>query len=381
MLDCHKDPVLKKILRRFFTWAANRITSRPSQKLIHQSLTDLYNSILEKPEGQSNLLHTRTGKVLKFDSLASRFILFSDQHKGSGGWADDFDTNRGNYSAALEYYLKEGYTYINLGDCEELWENKPEAVLQLYTRELELEAHFSTLDRYYKIYGNHDLLWFDITAVKRFLQPIFGEKAVVYEGLVLQSTINNIPLDIFLTHGHQGDIVSDSNAFSKWLVGRFWVPVQRWLQLNVNTPARDFRLTDKHNRMMYQWTALNPGKVLITGHTHKPVFESMDHIQQLNKQLEKAQLEGNQPNISIYKAGIEKKIHEYQPGMDNGNNRVKPSYYNTGCCCYSDGDITGIEIADGFIRLVRWSNKTGNALRDIKQQSRLEDIAASITGD
>ncbi len=33
----------------------------------------------------------------------------------------------------------------------------------------------------------------------------------------------------------------------------------------------------------------------------------------------------------------------------------KPCYFNSGCCCYPDGDITGIEIAHAEIRLVRWS--------------------------
>ena len=34
---------------------------------------------------------------------------------------------------------------------------------------------------------------------------------------------------------------------------------------------------------------------------------------------------------------------------------VIPSYFNSGCCCYSDGVITGLEIADGEIRLIKWA--------------------------
>jgi hypothetical protein len=34
----------------------------------------------------------------------------------------------------------------------------------------------------------------------------------------------------------------------------------------------------------------------------------------------------------------------------------RPCYFNTGCCCFADGDVTGLEIADGEIRLVRWPN-------------------------
>src|SRR5215211_2783982 len=32
-----------------------------------------------------------------------------------------------------------------------------------------------------------------------------------------------------------------------------------------------------------------------------------------------------------------------------------PCFFNTGCCSFGDGDITGLELADGEIRLVRWS--------------------------
>ncbi len=369
---------MKKLLRRFFTWAANRFTSKPNKKLIHQSLTNLYKGIQEKPGGESNILDTRTGEVITFDANKSRFIILSDQHKGSGDWSDDFATNKDNYYAALQYYLAEGYTYINLGDCEELWENKPESVLELYARELKMEAAFFAEQRYYKIFGNHDLLWFDATAVKKHLAPIFGDKSFVYEGMILQTTVNDTDLHIFLTHGHQGDIVSDSNAFSKWFVGRIWVPIQRWLELNVNTPAKDYHLTDKHNRMMYEWTMLQKNMVLITGHTHKPVFESLDHIQRLNKELKQQLLAGNEDKIASIKAEIDKRIIEYRADDNTNNSQVKPSYYNSGCCCFSDGDITGIEIADGYIRLVKWCTKNEVAERDVKEESRLEQIAASI---
>ena len=369
---------MKKLLRRFFTWAANRFTSHPNEKLVHQSLTNLFKGILEKPEGQSNILDTRTGEVIDFDATKSRFIILSDQHKGAGDWSDDFTTNKENYHAALEYYLAEGYTYINLGDCEELWENKPEPVVALYVEELKLEAEFFAKKRYYKVFGNHDLLWFDTTAVKKYLTPIFGDNTVVYEGMILKTVIGDRVLQIFLTHGHQGDVVSDSNAFSKWFVGRIWVPIQRWLELNVNTPAKDYHLTDKHNRMMYGWTMRYNNTILITGHTHKPVFESLDHIQRLNKQLKIQLEEGDEAKITATKAEIEKRIIEYRSDENHRDTQVKPSYYNSGCCCFSDGDITGIEIADGYMRLVKWCKKNDTHERDIKEESRLEQIAASI---
>jgi hypothetical protein len=34
--------------------------------------------------------------------------------------------------------------------------------------------------------------------------------------------------------------------------------------------------------------------------------------------------------------------------------KTRPSYFNTGCCRFADGDITGIELAGGWIRLIKW---------------------------
>ncbi len=321
-----------------------------------------------------NLLETRLGQIVPFDANSGRFIIMSDQHKGAGDASDDFFTNQKNYEAALEYYYKQNYTYINLGDCEELWENKPEPVLELYKHLLQLEARFLKHNRYYKIFGNHDLLWFDNLAVKKHLEPIFGKKLRILEGLILQTAIHNRPVSFFLAHGHQGDKVSDNNAFSKWFVSRVWVPVQRWLRLNVNTPAKDFHLTDRHNRIMYLWTLRYQDVVLVTGHTHKPVFESLDHIQRLNSQLKDAQSSGNTGEVALLRQEIEKRILEYGGNPAELSSWVKPTYYNSGCCCFNDADITGIEIADGNIRLVKWSAKKGSPQRLVAEESPLEKI-------
>jgi predicted phosphodiesterase len=369
---------LKQLLRRFFTWLADKFTSKPNEKLIHHSLNKLYKGILERPEGQSNLLETRVGLVLPFEASTGRFIIFSDQHKGNGNAADDFVANRQNYAAALRYYLQQGYTYINLGDCEELWENQPEEVLKHYKAEMELEVAFCQQNRYYKVFGNHDLLWFDKPAVAHYLQPFFGADFKIYEGLVLQTVVNDKPVDIFLTHGHQGDVVSDSNAFSKWFVGRIWVPIQRWLKLNVNTPAKDYHLTDKHNRMMYLWTLQYPGMALITGHTHKPVFESLDHIQRLNKKITEAQLSGNIARENSLRYEISRRIIEEGGNPSEITTWLKPSYYNTGCCCFADGDITGIEIADGEIRLVKWPNKETPDVPYVAERASLQHVAEAL---
>jgi len=60
----------------------------------------------------------------------SRFIVPSDCHRGDGSAGDEFARNSLIYKCALEYYLEHGFTYIELGDAEELWEN--DAFAQIY---------------------------------------------------------------------------------------------------------------------------------------------------------------------------------------------------------------------------------------------------------
>ena len=51
----------------------------------------------------------------------SRIILFSDLHRGCGDYSDAFLRNRQVFASALRYYYEAGYTYIELGDGDELW--------------------------------------------------------------------------------------------------------------------------------------------------------------------------------------------------------------------------------------------------------------------
>jgi hypothetical protein len=50
---------------------------------------------------------------------------------------------------------------------------------------------------------------------------------------------------------------------------------------------------------------------------------------------------------------------------------AKPTYFNSGCCCFNDGDITGIEIADGFIRLIKWETAEKESKRKVLEESPL----------
>src|SRR5687768_6976901 len=96
-------------------WITRTFSSDPDRNRIFGALTTLKEKI-EKDSGKK-------GFVMPFDSKRNRFIIFSDQHKGRKNGADDFMGAESTYIAALEFYDKNGFHLISLGDSEELWEN------------------------------------------------------------------------------------------------------------------------------------------------------------------------------------------------------------------------------------------------------------------
>jgi hypothetical protein len=58
---------------------------------------------------------------------------------------------------------------------------------------------------------------------------------------------------------------------------------------------------------------------------------------------------------------------------------MKPTYFNSGCCCYDDGDITGIEISDGTLRLIEWSAKNGEQKRVILEEAPLSELQEALS--
>ena len=53
---------------------------------------------------------------------------------------------------------------------------------------------------------------------------------------------------------------------------------------------------------------------------------------------------------------------------------MKPSYFNSGCCCYRDGDITGIEITYEKISLVKWNINKQREVLDETTLNRLQEV-------
>ena len=334
--------ILQKLLSGFVIRMANKYSSRPQKKRVHDALSKLFSEIQKKPG--------RRGLTLNFTEKDS-FIIFSDQHKGAGNFADDFGYAAANYQAALNYYNQQQFTFISLGDSEELWENTLDAVKKHNKSSFTIETEFLKRKAFVKIFGNHDLFWGNDPLAAYQIEKIYGEQLKVFEGIILTTTITDQPLSIFLTHGHQGDVASDGNWFSKWFVSRVWAPLQAYLRINPNTPAFSNQLKTVHNQLMYEWAAVQQS-VLITGHTHQPVFNSLTHLERIYIKLDAARKANDA--IEEEKLLAQLKKEKIMGAEIPAFSASKPNYFNAGCCCFSDGDITGLEITEGKIRLIKW---------------------------
>ena len=358
---------MRRLLQRWFGGfvirMANKYGSSPNKKRIHDALSKLFSQIVSEP-GKRGL-----SLVL---SPTDKYIIFSDQHKGARDYADDFSFCEKNYLSALSYYQDQQYHLVCLGDSEELWENTLEAVKKHNQKTFELERSFLERGAFIKIFGNHDLYWDNDPLAGFQLEKIYGKPLKVYEGLILNVEIAAQSLQIFLTHGHQGDSQSDGNWFSKWFVSDVWGPLQGFLRINPNTPAYNSQLKTDHNRIMYEWSSKRKNMMLITGHTHQPVFRSLTQLEILYNSLDGAKKE----NDTVKIAELEQKITALhlkgttQPDF----NGYLDTYFNTGCCCFNDGDITGIEIEGGYIRLIKWAYHKKLSKRMVLEESKLEDL-------
>jgi predicted phosphodiesterase len=357
--------LLQRLLTKPVITLANKWSSRPDKRRVDHALTDLYLNITTNPG--------KRGLVFSVDKKKDKFIIFSDLHKGARDGADIFAKADKNYLAALDHYNKEKFQYICLGDSEELWENLFLTVKKHNKATFQKEKLFIKRDAFIKVFGNHDLYWDNSPLAPVSLMQLYGKSIKVYEGVVLQTLVNNKTLSIYLTHGHQGDLQSDGNWFSKWFVSNVWAPFQSYLHINPNTPSTNDDLKTAHNKMMYQWSSKRKNTLLITGHTHQPVFKSFTHIEMLYNNLEEAKKAKDLKRINDLQKQIDI-LHKKGDKMPDFSGYLD-TYFNSGCCCFDDGDMTGIELEDGCIRLIKWRyGKDGESERMVLEESKLEDL-------
>jgi UDP-2,3-diacylglucosamine pyrophosphatase LpxH len=283
-------------------------------------------------------------------------VIFSDQHKGAGDGADEFRHCVPTYLQALAHYQANDATLVLLGDVEELWENSFREVFKAHRAVLEAEAAFGPM-RYLRVWGNHDDRWMEEVLVAlelRSFAPGTGLRRA-FEGIRITVRDGDVKIGtMFLTHGHQGTLGSDRFK----LFSRVALRVYRFLQNRfgvgwfggVDLPSTNEDMRGEHDQIMYAWAASQEKMMLIAGHTHRPVWAGQT----------KAQQDSDAPPP------------------------LRPAYFNAGCCKFSDGDITGLEIAEGQLRLVKWAAPTADgtaARRIVLREDSLRDMFARLRGD
>lgn len=254
----------------------------------------------------------------------SKYIIFSDTHRGDDSISDEFARNQVLMVAALEYYYQNGYIYIEAGDGDELWEHREfKHIRTAHSDVFTVIKKFYDEGRFTMLYGNHNIYLMHQEYTARNYYYFYNDYTEKMEKLFYGLTpIESVVLkykktgqEILVVHGHQGDLFNDQLWFiAMFSLRYFW----RFAHLvgfkNPASPSKNQSMRHKIEKQFNKWIAKNR-KMLICGHTHRMKFPK------------KGQL----------------------------------PYFNSGCCIHTKG-IMGIEILEGKIMIVQWrieANKEG----------------------
>jgi len=243
-------------------------------------------------------------------------IFFSDIHRGDNSLADEFAHNQNIYFHALKYYYANDFTYVEVGDGDELWEHsKFEVIRYAHSDVYVLLRLFYDQQRFIMLYGNHNIAFKQQHHIEKMLFSFYDEyeeyRSALFPGIKVHEGVvfkhQESQNEIFVVHGHQGDFINDQIwPVMKFLNRHFW----RYLHVvgfrNPASPAKNAHKRHKIEKNYNKWLELN-NKILIAGHTHRPKFPKQDEL----------------------------------------------PYFNTGCCIHPR-NITGLEIEHGEISMIEW---------------------------
>jgi hypothetical protein len=131
---------------------------------------------------------------------------------------------------------------------------------------------------------------------------------------------------------------------------------------------------------MRRWAEGQENLLLIAGHTHRPVFASIAIVDELERRLglEMEEIRSRAEDQVFWDEIVSECTDrgwlgdEAPCGPPRGAESPAPNLFNSGCCCFRDGRITGIELAEGQIRLVLW----GGEMRDGRRVLARADLKA-----
>lgn len=214
---------------------------------------------------------------------ASKYVLFSDCHRGAGTMGDNFLKNQHLYVAALKHYDNQGFTYIELGDGDELWENRSmEQIKEIHNDVFCLLSGFYKQNRLYMIYGNHDIKKKHSSFSKKKCatyfcpntqceEPLFPD-INFFPGIILEDTKTGKRL--YLTHGHQVSLLNSTLwPVNSFLVRYIWKPLEQIGILDPTSAAKNYTTKKRSEDRLVAW-AKHYKRALITGHTHRPMIST-----------------------------------------------------------------------------------------------------------
>ena len=148
------------------------------------------------------------------------------------------------------------------------------------------------------------------------------------------------------------------------------------------TPSRDWELRAAHEVAMFAWASGHRDwPVPIDGYTYRPVFADSAPVPRVARPAEDVERElaalRASPPVDAEKAAALRSEYEYARAEERRVDRATPvrppCYFNTGCCSYGDGDITGLELADGEIRRSNGRCLEGAPARRVLASDALDD--------
>lgn len=260
----------------------------------------------------------KNAKIEYFDNN-SKYIFFSDCHRGECTPSDEFAKNQNIFLFALEYYYKNGFTYVEAGDGDELWEHSNFKHIRLAHDEVysQLKRFFDD-NRLIMMYGNHNIFLkfkeFVENNYYKFYDDYNEEEVELFPGLIPYEAVvfkhKDTGQEILTIHGHQGDRMNDIFwRFNMLTVRYFWRFLHSVGFINPASPVRSAEKIHKIERIYSNWIEKNK-IMIICGHTHRPHFPKANEL----------------------------------------------PYFNDGSCVRAYG-IQGIEIEDGKISLIEWRLK------------------------
>lgn len=330
----------------------------------------------------------RDRNVKTLVSKGKKYAIISDTHMGDGGEADDFYLNEPALLHALDHYRQEDYTLILLGDIEEFWQFDLPAIRNKYESSVYAEIRAFGEDRVHRVFGNHDFEWGgfqDPTKTKSKMQGLADE------ALKMEDASGNV--QILLVHGHQGSIDSDKYSwFSRFFVRVFrgFEPLAKITGLYGHGAATKSPVAGDYERTYYAW-AKTRRVIVFCGHSHRAVFASKTHADELLDQI--ADLTAKLSDSRLSRSTKRKKLRKiarirakFEDEKAKGRaididsaDEPKPCYFNSGCGLYSDG-ITTIEIDEDLVRLVKWNrDDTGGKQSVVFKEGSLSQFVKEIT--